>query len=538
MRFKEIGLFAGLGCAYGFLFWGLRTVTPLDFNLAIGLRFAALMLLPRRLWPVLLAGEWAAILKWATDDDFSSHLSRLWVVVGTFFPFFGGWAPVTFLRRKIPDMDLSRPGHMGAFLGAAFAGALCSAAISLISVLAMGVSEKEVGYPLPTLYLMYLTGAFLGIITVAPFVRAVARWWIERRYISSATYGWPFGAAAIYLLCGLIALRHIHGDWLTVGRCLLFAPLIVMPILRGWPGAAVAGLACSAAVHLTQRTDLEHDLLAIQDVAAVATAGALIIGAYISIQKVRDAIAIEREIKLNKMVRRLTSSVESQFRYSASIIEAIRNYMHETEIKVANGGDRADMTAEYWRLMSFIRTDLRLLQEVFHPDLLDVYGMGPAIASGPIHNALLHADVAYDHHIPENTSKLSRQLQMSIYRLAYESVSLILNSRTPERIMLRVRTGRSQNGRAYAALTVRSYISVKGKGRPATPMQSTGLGIEGICMLAESFSGQARYNIEAERMTMVLFDDPAVDIDNIHGRSHVSVLLPRIRDQDKYAVNC
>lgn len=494
---------AGLAAAYGVSFYLLRCFAPLTLNLPIGLRLAALLFLPFRMWPWLILGEWCATSTWTITAVLDHGYTLAWLVSGTFLPVFGGLVPATILRRWHSDIDFSSPMYMSSFLGDAAVGATTSA---MISTGLAGIAGKAVGMPLPDLLLMYLTGAFAGILCVVPLLAVARQWLVQGTPPNCSIAVQQCLAATGYVTIGALALHSVPAEYLTLGRALLFAPTVFITLLRGWKGAAVVGAVCSIALQTTQRMDLEPSLVAAQDVASVAMGGIMLFGSLLTYHRAIALVARSREQELAAMVRRHTTRAEAQFRHSAGVVDEIYRLMQETEARFSDTAQRADMALQWWSTVGAMRRDLRKLREMFHPRILEEHGLRAAIASGPIQDVLENCNVAYDLVLEGRPGLLSEELQMSLYRLSYESVCLVLRSGIPDRIRVVLRVGAPQDYKLQASLTVTGIVDDDNAWRPGVAVMSTGLSVDSIRLVAESFRGEVTPSQDGRELSMTLFD--------------------------------
>lgn len=494
---------AGLAVAYGLAFLTLRNYAPLTLNLPIGLRFAVLLFLPMRWWPWVIAGELGATTTWTIQAVLAHHYTMTWLVAATFLPIVGGLLPVVLLRHGDAEVDFGSPMSMATFIGSAALGGFTSA---LISTLVASVAGKAVGMPLPTLFLMYLTGAFGSIICVVP-VAAMAKEWQALGFPFRTTGPiQEFMGAVGYVCIGVVVLTSVPMEYLTLGRAVLFAPMVLATLLRGWRGAAAMGAVCSIGLQLTERKEFEPPLVAAQDVASVAIAGVMLFGAVLTYHRRMAIVAQQRERALAAMVRRHTTRAEAQFRHSAGIVDEVCRMMVEAEAGFRDTPQKADRTLHWWSTSHAVRQHLRQLRETLHPHILEAHGLRAAIASGPIPKVLSSCEVEYDLTLHGRPGMLSQELQTSLYRLAYESVCILLRTGVPERMRINLRIGTQQERQLYAALTVTAVVNEESEWRPGVVMMSTGLSLESIKLVAESFRGRVTHDVEGHKLSMVLLD--------------------------------
>ena len=230
---------------------------------------------------------------------------------------------------------------------------------------------------------------------------------------------------------------------------------------------------------------------------------------------------------LRKMVKGQTNRMEEQFRRSAAMIDEMYEAMGRAEDELKESGHRIDVVRNYWSSMKAYRNNLKNLRQTFYPYLLDKAGLRAAILSGPLSQVLNGCEVEYDAVLTGPAVELSNALQTSVYRLAYESVCVLLRAGVPERIAIRLRVGMNARGVKYAAMSVSGSVSAAGGWRPALSVMSTGLTMDGIDLVAASFQGRVKSS--AHKITMLLLDDAAhagVDVD---GFEPVAAAMPMHR---------
>lgn len=501
----------GIAVAYGIVFLTLRHFAPLTLNLPIGLRLAAFMMAPPRFWPWLVLGEYGAAATWTLSAKFQHDFTWQWVMAGTFMPVLGGLLPAAVLRGMHRDLRFDVPMDTATFIGTATYAGVISALISTFVASQAGspVHLKFDSPSLPALFTMYITGACTANLVVPPLFIVLRDLVVIRfRGVTEADFLTYFGLSS-YVVLGSMFLREIPDAYLTIARCALFAPLVVITMRRGWRGAAAMMAVCCVALQITQRSNLEADLLAVQNVASAAMAGILLFASLITQQK-QEALAARSQVDaLTYMVRRHSTRAEAQFRHSAGLMDRMHRAVDEADQRFRDARDREEITQSWWSTMKVLRRDLRNLSDMFHPRLLEEKGLRAAIAGGPLARLLQNCSVEFDRRLEGRPSLLSHELQMSLYRLSYEATCLLMRAGTPERIRLTLRIGKTPKGSMYAAL--RLSAQAPNAWRPAVSVMSTGLTIEGINLVAESFDGRVDCAQNGHRITVLLFEGFGTD---------------------------
>lgn len=219
-----------LAAVYALLCWAARQVSLDQFHLPAGLRVAALLLFPARLWPYLILGEYAyfAHMRFPMIERYG----LAWVVLSSVF-----LMPVVALivhwHRKLM---VARTDAW--FISAAIS---CAAAATLLN---LGFSHLL--WPVPhrndlmTDVVRGAMGHMVGILTVAPvallWIRRKSEWRWERRYHAAT-------ACSILAISGIgvlgMALPHAEASLKTFLQVSMALPAIALTCMHGWRGAAL-----------------------------------------------------------------------------------------------------------------------------------------------------------------------------------------------------------------------------------------------------------------------------------------------------------
>jgi glucose-6-phosphate-specific signal transduction histidine kinase len=254
-------LVSALYCASFLLLWRLSQD---QFYLPAGLRVAAFMLLPRRLWAYALAGDAAAVfgLRWRLVDQYSVE----WVIVPTLLlPPLLAVGPLLMRRMLSPLQNNLR------WLPAGLA------AVSLWMAVWMIVFDQLLGGPQGaasvTRFIRFATGYYLGMLMFVP----LAMLWAGRNNPShhSATV-WRDAAVAVSLIISLsiaVNITLLEPSLKQLLLIMMIAPAAALAFLHGWRGAALGVVAANAAIALSlpaanvlgahdQTTFIAHQVLA------------------------------------------------------------------------------------------------------------------------------------------------------------------------------------------------------------------------------------------------------------------------------------
>lgn len=237
---ESVGLV--LAASYALSCWAARQVSMDQFHLPAGIRVAALMMFPVRLWPYLMLGEYAyfAHMRLPMIDTYG----LAWVILSsvTLMPAVG---LIVHWHRRLMDVRTD-----AWFISAAFASAV------LVTVLNLGFSHMLWPVPHRNDVLTDATrgalGQFIGILTLAPlallWTRRKPGWQWNRR-----DAGVTAGAAGVIIVLGLMTLLvPASAPSVKITLQLLVAlPAIALTCMRGWRGAAIAVPLVNMVVGLT-----------------------------------------------------------------------------------------------------------------------------------------------------------------------------------------------------------------------------------------------------------------------------------------------
>ena len=166
-----------LALLYALACWGARKLSLDQFFLPAGVRVAALLLCPPRLWPYLLIGEYAYFAH--LRIPLLNKYSLTWVILASVF-----LMPAVMLIVRLHRKLLARTTIVGVI-----SIAVCAATV--ISLLNLGISyllwEPLQNASFITNVLRYALGDFTGILILAP----LALLWIRR-----AEEKWTTGSVA------------------------------------------------------------------------------------------------------------------------------------------------------------------------------------------------------------------------------------------------------------------------------------------------------------------------------------------------------
>lgn len=233
-----------LAAAYALSCWAARQVSMDQFHLPAGLRVAALLMFPMRLWPYLILGEYAyfAHMRFPMIDTYG----LAWTILSSAF-LMPAVALILHWHRRLMDARTD-----AWFISAAMTSAV------VVTLLNLGFSHLLWPVPHRNDFLTDATrgalGQFIGILTLAPlallWTRRKSGWEWNRRYAAATA-----GAATVIVGLGLLTLLvPASAPSLKITLQLLVAlPAIALTCMHGWRGAAIAVPLVNMVIGLTSR---------------------------------------------------------------------------------------------------------------------------------------------------------------------------------------------------------------------------------------------------------------------------------------------
>ncbi len=427
---------AGVMLAAGFVvaYFVLGYVQFYHWNVANGLLFTALWVLPSRWWPWLFA---ATILARIASGVVIYSLTG---IVGAFLGFWTG--PVQFalgnllepllvvsgvllLRGWGTRSSAAASGRGIALLhGAAMASAIAVVGKDLLYVLDDGtiadvrraviLDPVPIGAPgswslLAAFAIRNALGNFIGIMLVAPLA-----WWmatpLHRRgsaRILQAGLRWLLPAVALYFA---LALASPGSQLAELLRLMMLAGVAVFAMRHGWRGAALAVLAVSVAIALEDHAGLSPlNPVWMQLFIAIAGAMGLMFGATVDDLRRQGEVlaaanatstrltgdlhaAAARNLQTEERERRrLAGELHDEFGQTLTAMQTHLKLAEPEFAKVARP-DIADTLLELTRTM---RENIAGVLESLRPAALDELGLYGAIDRGSLRHLAEDAGLVY-----------------------------------------------------------------------------------------------------------------------------------------------
>ncbi|WMJ71501.1 MASE1 domain-containing protein [Stenotrophomonas sp. 24(2023)] len=429
-----------LALAYAVACWGARQLSLDQFFLPAGVRVAALLLCPPRLWPYLLIGEYAyfAHLRIPLLDKYG----LIWVICASVF-----LMPAVMLIVRLHRQLLSRTTIVGVISIAFFTAVV-------VSLLNIGISSllwpplREESFT--TYVLRYALGDFIGILVAAPlallWIRRKEERWTRRAIATTAA------ALALILLIGLQVTPVLPAAVAPRGSLqlllLLPVPAIVLTCLLGWRGAAVGVTALNMVLGLGPPA-LEPDAFdaatfATQQAMAITSVALLLLGARISHFQSQHRQREEDGRAALQLARNSHLASEMDLRERAAHLRRLGDGMDLSLNEMVNWlhsqGHHA--VADSLRHTTEVHSRLfRAQASMIYPSTLERLGLFVALQAGGVREAWNHSHRIGQPWLMGDPCKLEVGTQLVAYRLVVEAVSLLLKCENGQ-IAVRIRCGR------------------------------------------------------------------------------------------------
>jgi glucose-6-phosphate-specific signal transduction histidine kinase len=472
---------AAVALGYGAAYVLLRNLTFSHWVLLAGLRLGSLLLVPRRYWPALLAGE---MLPLATMNYLEDR-GPVWLLVAS-VPTLALLMPVVAaMGARLPGPGRAVSTRMNALLACALLVSVVYVGDGLLSYLVVRLNAGEPRMALVPLACEYFLGVYMGILVVVPPALLLAEeaggsgsW----RALPGRLLRGPMAREGVLLAvvlgalvyAGLGAADEVRREAV---RLALFAPVVLFALRHGWRGAVVAGTAASVAIILIMPARSDPSTMMAEAAMAFALSTFLLLGARTSAMRQ----ALDEAWKSLRLARRELYQQELRMRQDAQELEHIHATLHGTHSRMLQRL-RMFLSPGYERAYAeeLIATRRRLfrLADSLSPREWQRLGQPDALWTGPIAEVLEEAGVAYEVEVDGQLARLSLDVNLALYRLGCEAVAYLLAQAPGERVRLRAGARELPRGETEAELAIES------DGRPLAPPPRepllAGLGATGL----------------------------------------------------------
>lgn len=450
-----------LATAYALACWLSRKLSYDEFFLSAGLRVSAFLLLPIRLWPYLLLGEYTylAHIRYPLIEKYGVA----WAILGSLFV-----APVVALIVRMHRRLLESKADVWLFSVAA-TSSIAATAISL----SMSYLLWPAHYSSPILEkaVRYFLGDLIGILALAPLALLWVKRDVEWRPSPKVVVTSIISLLLMLFLCALATQIPADDIMLkTTAHLLMVLPAIVLTRMHGWRGAAVSvpclilffGLTVVCAPGTTSPDPVTirmHQFL-------VVVGGALLLLGFSITHYVQQYRRRERDHSMLVSLSR-TSHLAGEMSLRRNAIQfsrigdGIDAYLSDTADWLKHHGHH-DIASNLIRTSALFSRKFREQASMVYPSALEHVGLYLALQVGGISDAWSSTDRVPQPRLVGDPCALSVTLQLATYRTLTEAASLLLaHERGQIRIHARCgrRAGRSGIVVVVALLDSGAFLS-------------------------------------------------------------------------------
>lgn len=425
-----------LATLYAIACWATRQISLDQFFLPAGIRIAALLVLPMRMWPYLMLGEYAYFAHMRLPMVETYGLT--WVLVASAYQF-----PLVAVIAYLHRGSLTNQSETGLLtLAAAAAVAVGIGNLLLMHGLWTFPSPEE-RLPLAGRFVL---GHYTAILTVAPLVllatrrTAASRWspWLQA----------PSVACLILMLVAGYAAALLPGDRTAV-QLLMAAPAILLTCIHGWRGAAVSVPLMNILVHfMTPATGLpgsfDADTFNAQQSLALVSTALLALGSLTSHYRRRLNLSLQDQRQALDLAKASYVAGERELRARAQRMRHIGNHIDfalNQTVEWLNEQGHKQFASGVLKAISISSRNYREQTSMVYPTPLEHVGLYLALQGCGISEAWEKTGRVNYGHLSGDPCQLSTDLQLAAYRTVTEAVAVLLENESGQ-IRIQARCGR------------------------------------------------------------------------------------------------
>jgi len=424
---------------YALMCWSTRQVSLDQFLLPSGIRLAALLLIPPRMWPYLLLGDYLylAQLRIPMLDRYGAE----WVLISSIYQFPTA-ALVVYLSRGLVARNND------AWL--LNIGLTCAALIGIGNL-----ALAHLMWPSPPsgaffdVALRYVLGHYIAIMTVVP----LAMLWRRRSDFVWASWRRTsvFCSAIALVVCGAAStiVPEEAATAKATAQLLMAVPVVALTCLQGWWGAAIAMPMMNAFIRIGTPVSglpesFDPDSFKVQLLVAISSTALLALGSRITdlYRKYSYQSKARRQAIFN--ARSSHSTDERQFRNRALLLRRIGDRLDEElshTIELLRVRGQTDIALSLLDAATVHSQKFREQTSMVYPTMVEHVGLYLALQAGGAVDSWDQADRLVKPRLVGDPCRLSLDLQLTAYRALSEAVSLLLEHDSCK-LKIRARCGR------------------------------------------------------------------------------------------------
>ena len=494
---------AGLAIAvmYAVTCWAARQISLDQFYLPAGVRVAALLLCPPRLWPYLLLGEYAyfAQLRYPLIEKYG----LAWVILGSAFllP-----AVALVVRAHRRAMTATTEGWL---LSVAVSAALVATALKL--GLSHLLSESPSSLPFAARAMRFVLGDYIAILTLAP----IALLW-SRRHSPYDWNSWRLAPtiASLSLLLSLGVFMALDSELSNATRTtlqlMMALPVIALTCIHGWRGAAIGVPLLNIFIGVTTPSSglpgsFDQQTFTTQQLVAVAGTAMLALGSRIS-QHYHQYTHRDLDGKQAAWFSR-TAHVASEMDLRERALD-LRKVADGIEVSLNHTADLLKMHGHHAPAMDILLTSrarsrqFRELTSMVYPTEVEQVGLYLALQVSGIRDTWDQTNRMVLPHMTGDPCQLSVALQLAAYRTLTEAVALLLKHEHGQ-LRIRARCGKSHHQQGILV-----NVALLDRDRPLSA-ETRKLAVERLSSRALAYGGKVQ--CRGNRIRVLLLEAAATD---------------------------
>ena len=441
---------------YALAWLGLSGISRPLLDLPAGLRFGALLLAPKRLWPWLIAAEWSAVvLLHMTNLHPAGGISAMLSMLPQ--PLVAGLL-LLLLQRHAPPDATGRPERTARLLLAALVVAV---GVSLLNAaLTFPVVPLDSGAFLQALARLTL-GNFGGIVLVSPLLAVLLSGWPDAARVQALMHDLVLVLLPATTLLLLLLTGHFPLARYALGLSLVVA--LFFAFRHGWRGASLALSIASLPISLLSAPAAHASATEGQLFLAIAGTSALLLGSStdalrqtcvsLAVQNARLANVTQRLDQLARQLegaarRNLQEEEGERKRIAAELHDELGQNLTAIQIRVKIAQTRlesaglGDVAASINDIVATMRRSVRGLLESLRPAALNEFGLTSALTEGPLRELIRSAGMDYCVAIHGNPRSLDEAMRVTIYRIVQEAATNCVRHARARQFGVRLRVGR------------------------------------------------------------------------------------------------
>lgn len=406
--------------------WVARQVSLDQFLLPSGIRIAALLLSPVRIWPYLLLGDYLYLgqLRIPMLDKYGAE----WVLISSAYQLPTAAAVVHLSRHLVANKSDTW------LLSIAAASALLIGIGNLAFAYLLWPSPPSGGFL--NLASRYVLGHYIATMTIAP----LALLWKWRRDIDWSSWRNPTAiyAAVSFLTCGVVStlIPHEAATEKATIQLLMAAPVVALTCIQGWWGAAIAMPMMNIFIRINTPSSglaesFDPDSFKIQLTIAISGTALLALGSKIThyYRKYSHHSKARRQAMSNARSSHITS--ERELRNHALSLRRLGDGLDASlsgTVDWLRARGHTDMASSLLLVATVHSRNFREQASMVYPATVEQVGLYLALQTGGISEAWDKTDRLAPPRFVGDPCRLSLDLQLTAYRALAETVSLLLEN--------------------------------------------------------------------------------------------------------------